>query len=373
MRKLTVVLLALLMLIAGTGCRSGNDTDDTEKVYKLRMTSSLSESGAYSQGMKAWAAELEKRTNGQVVVDQMTWSGTIVKADNNLEGLRDRLVDVAFISVTNHPTKTPLTNALIPSFSSDFAGAGAAQQELWNTVPELKEEWEKYKVVPVAWFNGYGANLYTNFAVDPNSNAPLANQKLFATGAQAPIFVKNLGGIPISMPSSDIYVSMQKGMINGIAGIAPFALSTNKFGEITKQVTDYRYTGSTMWTGIAFNQDAFNELPDSAKQVIAEIADIPAQVCDKAFNDATMAGYKMVEQNGGTLVQLTPEQAAGWQKMINPEALWESNIKAAEAAGYSNVRELLAKEIQIMKEYDAEHPHTTLLEQYLELKKEGKI
>jgi len=362
------------MLAAVAGCGDESATgDDTGKVYKLRMTSSLSESGVYSQGMKAWAAELEKRTNGQVVVDQMTWSGTIVKADNNLEGLRDRIVDVAFISVTNHPTKTPLTNALIPSFSSDFAGAGAAQKELWNTVPELKAEWAKYKVIPVAWFNGYGANLYTDFAVDPDSSTPLANGKIFAVGAQAPVFVKNLGGVPISMPSSDIYVSMQKGTIEGIAGIAPFALSTNKFGEVTKQVIDYRNTGSTMWTGIAFNQDAYNELPDSAKKIIEEIADIPAQVCDEAFYDATMAGYKMVEENGGTLVQLTPEQAANWQTMINPEVLWESNIKAAEAAGYANVRELLAEEIQIMKDYEAEHPHKTLLEQYLELKKEGKI
>lgn len=373
MRKLTVVLIVVLMLFAGAGCGDKNKTNDTGKVYKLRMTSSLSESGVYSQGMKAWAKELEKRTNGQVVVDQMTWSGTIVKANNNLEGLRDRIVDVAFISVTNHPTKTPLTNALIPSFSDDFAGAGAAVNELWNTVPELKEEWAKYKVVPVAWFKGYGANLYTDFAVDPNSSAPLANQKLFAVGAQAPVFVKNLGGVPIAMPSSDIYVSMQKGTIDGIAGIAPFALSTNKFGEITKQVIDYRYTGSSMWQGIAFNKDAYDELPDSAKKVIAEIADIPAQVCDKAFYDTTMAGYKMVEQNGGTLLQLTPEQAANWQKMINPEALWESNIKAAEAAGYKNVRELLAKEIQIMQDYDAKHPHKTLLEQYMDLKKYGKI
>ncbi len=373
MRKLTAVLVALLLLFSIAGCGDGNKTGDTGKVYKLRMTSSLSESGVYSQGMKAWAEELAKRTNGQVVVDQMTWSGTIVKADNNLEGLRDRLVDVAFISVTNHPTKTPLTNALVPSFSSDFAGAGAAQKELWDTVPELKAEWAKYKVVPVAWFNGYGANLYTNFAVNPDASTPLAEQKVFATGAQAPVFVKNLGGIPVSMPSADIYVAMQKGTINGIAGIAPFALSTNKFGEITKQVTDYRVTGSSMWTGIAFNQDAYNELPDSAKQVIAEIADIPAQVCDKAFYDSTMAGYKLVEQGGGTLVQLTPEQAADWQKMIKPEDLWEANIKAAEAAGYKNVRELLAQEIQIMKDYDAQHSHKTLLEQYLDLKQEGKI
>lgn len=373
MRKLIVVLIALLMLISCVGCGGGNKTGDTGKVYRLRMTSSLSEAGVYSQGMKAWAAELEKRTNGQVVVDQMTWSGTIVKSTNNLEGIRDGLVDVAFISATNQPDKTPLSTALIPSFTNDFAGAGAAQKELWNTVPELKAEWAKYKVVPVAWFNGYGANLYTDFAVDPNSSAPLANQKLFATGAQAPIFVKNLGGIPITMPSADIYVSMQKGTIDGIAGIAPFALSSNKFGEITNQVTDYRITGSSMWTGIAFNQDVYNSLPDSAKKVIADIADIPVQVCDKAFYEQTMAGYKIVKDKGGTLVELTPEQADNWKKMINPEGLWESNIKAAEAAGYKNVRELLAKELQIMKDYDANNPHKSLLEQYLELEKAGKI
>ncbi|HCF50650.1 MAG TPA: hypothetical protein DER60_10230 [Syntrophomonas sp.] len=364
MRKITVVLLAMLMLFVSAGC--GPKVDDGDKVIKLRMTSSLSESGIYSQGMKAWAAELAKRTNGQVIVDQMTWSGTIVKADNNLEGIRDGLVDIAFISATNHPTKTPLTTALIPSFSSDFSGAGAAQKELWNTVPELKAEWAKYKVVPVAWFNGYGANLYTNFNVDPDAPQPLANQKLFATGAQAPVFVKNLGGIPITMPSGDIFVAMQKGTINGIAGIAPFALSSNKFGEVTSQVVDYRYTGNSMWTGIAFNQDVYNSLPDSAKKVIEEIADIPAQVCDEAFKQQSMAGYKIVKDKGGTLIQLTPEQADKWQKIINPEALWETNLKAAEAAGYRNVRELLAREIQIMKDYAAQNPHKTMLEQFLE-------
>ncbi len=369
MRKITVVLIAMFMLLACAGCGTDSNDEEQGKVIKLRMTSSLSEAGIYSQGMKAWAAELEKRTNGQVVVDQMTWSGTIVKADHNLEGIRDGLVDVAFISATNHPTKTPLTTALIPSFSSDFSGAGAAQQELWQTVPELKEEWAKWKVVPVAWFNGYGANLYTNFKVDPDAGKPLANQNLFATGAQTPVFVENLGGVPTTMPSGDIFVAMQKGTINGIAGIAPFALSSNKFGEVTNYVIDYRYTGNSMWTGIAFNQDVYNSLPDSAKKVIEEIADIPAQVCDQAFQEQAMAGYKIVQDKGGTLVQLTPEQAAKWHRMINPESLWEKNLKAAEAAGHKNVRELLQKELQIMKDYEAQHPHKTVLEQFLEQKR----
>lgn len=360
------VLVAVVTLSALIGLDASGHYAAAE-TYNLSFTSVLADSAAQSKGVIAWAKELEKRTNGQVKIGQMTWSGAILKPANLLEGLRDGVVDVAFISNVYWPTKTPLSNALQPVFLDDFAGVASIEMELYNTVPEIRDEWLNWNVVPVAWFAGADQVLLSNFEF--NKLEDLKAKKIRAIGSAMPLAVKRWGGIPVAISSADAYGALQKGTVDMISGFPAYALVSNKMSEVSKQITNFRYGGWCMWFGIGMNADVYKKLPDSAKKVLAEIAPIAAQVETQANYDDAVLGLKESKKLGQRIVQLSPEEAARWQKVMDPTSVWEEGIVAAEKAGYKNARELMDRAVKMLNDYNAKNPRKTLIEQYFEIEK----
>jgi hypothetical protein len=151
------------------------------------------------------------------------------------------------------------------------------------------------------------------------------------------------------------------------------ALLTNKMAEVSKQVTDFRHSGYFMWFGLAFNADVYNSLPDDVKKVIAEIDSLPAEVESEAYFNDAIEGLKLARENNVRIVQLSPEEAARWKKAINPPSVWEPAIKAAEEAGYKNVREKVEEARKILEEYNKKNPSKTLIEQFLEMEEKGEL
>lgn len=381
MKKVIFIgFLILVLAIAGCSSNSGNvqpsgtagsETAPPEETITLTAASPLLEGAAQSKGFIAWAEELEKRTNGKVKFEQITFGGAVLNASNYLEGLRDGIVDVAFISNAYHPTKTPLTNALQPLYLDDLSGAAEIQSKLFSTVPELREEWLNWKVEPVAWFNGANYILMSNFEFD--SMEQLQAKRIRGVGQADSTAMKNLGGIPVSIPAPDAYGALEKGTVD-VVGFPTYALQSNKMAEVAKQVTDYRYTGSVMWFGIGFNTDVYNKLPEDVKQVIAEISSLPAEVEAKANFDDAIAGLKLARDNDVRIVQLSPEEAKQWQERINPSSVWEASLKAAEEAGYSNVREIMDEAVKLLEEYNQQNPgRKTHIEQFLEMEAKGQL
>ncbi|WP_209121188.1 TRAP transporter substrate-binding protein DctP [Alkalihalobacillus sp. BA299] len=388
MQKLTLrLILFLILMVVAVGCSSnssgGQQTDSeggnneqqneqqTEETITLTASSALFEGAAQSKGFLAWADELEKRTNGKVKFEQINFGGVTLDAASTLEGLRDGIVDVAFISNAYNPSKTPLSNALQPVFMDDLATSAAAiQTQLLETMPEIQEEWRQHNVEPVAWFNGSSSVLMSNFEFDKLED--LKGKRIRGLGEADSIAMKNLGGVPVSISSSDAYGALEKGTVD-VVPFPAYALKSNKMAEVSKQVTDFRHSGMYMWFGIAFNADVFNSLPDDVKQVIAEIDSLPSEVESDAYFEDAMAGFKLAREHNVRIVQLSPEEAARWKEAINPPSVWEPAIKAAEEAGYEDVREKVEEARKMLEEYNEKNPSKTLVEQFLELEEKGEI
>jgi TRAP-type transport system periplasmic protein len=378
MRKLTLRLtFFLILMLVATGCssessgKSGTEGGNNEKTITLTASTPLLEGAAQSKGFKAWADELEKRTNGKVKIEQISYGGVVMDAASTLEGLRDGIVDVAFISNAYNPTKTPLTNALQPLFLDDLAASGATiQKQLWEEMPEIQKEWKQYNVEPIAWFNGSSSVFMSNFEFDKLED--LKGKRIRGLGEADSMAMKNLGGVPVSISAADAYGALEKGTVD-VVPFPTYALLSNKMAEVSKQVTDFRHNGYFMWFGLAFNADVYNSLPDDVKKVIAEIDSIPSEVESEAYYNDAIEGLKLARENNVRIVQLSPEESARWKKAINPPSVWEPAIKAAEEAGYKNVREKVEEARKMLEEYNKKNPSKTLIEQFLELEEKGEL
>lgn len=358
-----VTVLSIVLLIAGTTFEKAE-----AKTIKLSITTVLAEGAAQSKGMRAWMKAVEEKSNGQVKFGQLTYAGAILKPTHLLEGIRDRVVDVGFISSVYHPTKTPLSNSLQPVFLGDFRGAADVQTELYNTIPQIRDEWLKWDVVPIAWYSGANVVHMSNFEFDTMED--IKAKKIRAIGKVMPLAVKRWGAIPVALGAQDCYTGLQKGMIDDVL-FPEYALMSNKIAEVIKQVTDWRYGGWCMWFGIGMNADVWNSLPDDVKKAFIEAAPVASEFERKANYDDAMAGFKLARQHGVRLVQFSQEESLKWQKVADPPSIWEEGIKTAEKAGHKNARELFEKALKLVKDYEAQNPHKTLMEQFFELEKAG--
>lgn len=382
--KKYLVLLSLLFLLILSACGSNSESTDSsssnesndensnegEETYVLTASSALLEGAAQSKGFVAWAEALEEKTNGRVRIEQFSWGGVTLDEVSTLEGLGNRVVDVAFISNAYHPTTTPLTNALQPMFLDDLSGAYEVENYLYETYPEIKEEWNAANVEPVAWFHGSSNLLMSNFEFDTLEE--LKNKKVRALGQALTDATKNMGSIPVNISAADVYSALEKGTIDAV-GFPAYALESNKIAEVVTQVTDYGHGGSFMWFGIAFNKDLYDSFPDDIKQAIKEIAHIPAEVEKEAYFKDAMIGLKAADERGVRLITLPKEEQQKFLEAIQPETIWESAIQAAEDAGYENVREMMDEAVRVLQEFNENHEQVSLIDQYFELKESGEL
>ena len=150
------------------------------------------------------------------------------------------------------------------------------------------------------------------------------------TGASAlPMTV--LGGVPVSMPMSDAYESLSKGIVKGILGPTS-PLQTWKLAEVVDYVTmtPFIYTATFFFT---MNLDTWNSFPPDVQDAILEINDkLFKEKIVSLFQNDDEAGLKYgIEQEGLEVIELSAEETERWLDLL--KAAREENVEAAEEKG----------------------------------------
>ncbi|MGE0801091.1 MAG: TRAP transporter substrate-binding protein [Lautropia sp.] len=333
-----------------------------DKPIELSMTSSLSPDSLHSLAMTYWGKELEKRTGGQVKIGQMTWAGTLLKADSLAQGIGRGIADVGYAAASLNPSHMPMSNAVFPNFINEGTPWRNIHTELFRSVPEINAEWTKLNIRPLYFVEFPPQLLMTTFKT--NGISDFKAKRMRAVGASH-YFVANLGGIPISIGAAETYTALQKGTVEGVSGNPAYTVTASKFHEVIKQAMNTRNGDYTGWLGAAINIDTYNRLPDSAKKVIAELEKDVPQHFNRLDREASNKAFDTLKQKGIDIVQLSPETAKQWYKVINPPAIWDVYVKEAEARGLKP-RPVLERLVAIAREHEAKHPGKTVVEQWAE-------
>ncbi len=143
-------------------------------------------------------------------------------------------------------------------------------------------------------------------------------------------FSKSLGAIPVSMPSSEVYIALQKGITDG--NLMPWDGAVSfKLAEVAKYITDLSM--GTFTHLIAMNKKTWESLPPEAKEYIQKNWMENSLTLARA-NDAMRV--RAIEVYSKTpdreTVQISRDE---WQK-INPlvKSMWAKWISDREAKGY---------------------------------------
>jgi TRAP-type C4-dicarboxylate transport system substrate-binding protein len=295
-----------------------------------------------------WAKQLTERSNGQVKVETYPMQ-SLVKAPQVLDAVKYGVADLAMLDILIYLKRFPMTNVFtlptltFPSTEKGLVGGGDTFMEMATKYKSLRDEFRDFKLIFCIGFVGQSF-VSKNKIETPDD---LKGLKIGATGLAAK-FVESCGGVPVKISPAESYMSMERGVINTVFSNWVIVLSRQLF-----DVADfkYEYNINQFPMPVIMNKDAYNDLPDDVKKIIADLAPqanrFRAQVTMKVYGIAK----KKWEGFNKAITTPTQRQIAMWEAKGQPfVATWLENAQKAGAADAQDIlSELKQRRADVLK------------------------
>lgn len=186
-------------------------------------------------GYGEWANILKKETNGSLQA-KVFYGGVLAPPKASLTAVSDGLAEIGHIPAMYTPSELPVSN-LLHELSSNFTDSMAIMAALTEynfTNKELQEQYKKWDII----FGGaYSTPEYRIFCKDKVSTPDeMKGKKVRTLGAGSAQLVEQLGGIPVNVPSSEMYSGLEKGILDCAAN-AVSDLKARSLWDVSKHTT----------------------------------------------------------------------------------------------------------------------------------------
>ena len=353
MKKLLFVLLAVILVatVGFTACGESEPeapTLDPEKVYHLKYIDWGPEFWDIGVRAKEWIAEVEKRTNGKVIIEAYFAESLVARLDQ-YRSLETGVADIGLYVLGGNPGVHQLNRII------DLPGTGIpnerAQMEIYKKLrekyPELDEEYGNVMILRMMGLPPEHIHTTDKFkqVLVPED---LAGLKTYANQLWE-VQIGSHGAAIVNPSPMEWYTSLDTNLIQGMF-MHWNAVYDVGLLELFKYHTIVGEGGMGMQTiGWIMNRDSFNQLPAEYREIILESADeFNEPSLEDSVNTAREGRAAAIEM-GHVVVDLTPEQQKVWFDLSEP--IHEQWIAESEAAGFDNARDIYDYMMELIEDY----------------------
>lgn len=330
---------------ANAGASGGDQPEVT-----LKFSYFTSQNNPIGQTWTWWMDEVTERSGGSITFDAF-WDGTLLKADEVVDGLRDGRADVGQITPSFYSGRFPLTAvAELPFASNNVAAISATMAKLAAEDETFQKEWSSQGVKPLGWSVGGSSGVVSKQPI--KAAADLKGKKIrgIDRGSKA---LKHNGANVIAVAPAELYGSMERGLLDAVYGVPFGALTSMKLEEVGEHAVDLGLGAQTA-SPLAISDKAWAELSPEQQQAIEAVsAEVPAKYAElngKADADActvfTEKGVELFALPAGEVETLR----AGGEQKVRDEWVAELKKKDLDAEAFG------AKYSELVKTASAEFP-----------------
>jgi TRAP-type C4-dicarboxylate transport system substrate-binding protein len=280
----------------------------------LKMATFLPKDDVNLTAWWAYVEEVNKKSKGEIVI-KFVGGPEAIPAFKQFEALRTGVVDMIFGcesyygGVVSGAAYTHLTR-LTPS------------QERKSGYYEFRQELLKKHNVAYLGRAEYGVwfHLFTNKAV--NRPQEMTGQKIRTSATYEP-FVKTLGAVPITIPGSEIYTALERGVVDGYAWSVLGNVSMG-WSDVSKFIVEPRIYEMNIETLI--NLDTWNKLPKPLQTLMSDLVIENEIKFTKVFNELGEKELKAMQAKGMKYLKFSPEDTK-WYVDLAYKAGWDEVIK----------------------------------------------
>ncbi len=322
-RRSFFIVLALAIGLAFT---INIETVSAEKPVVLRVAMLGAKRIAFMQASQLMLDKVEAASNGRIKFEYY-YSGTLIPAKEALEGLKEKIADIATVIPAYTPGKLPLLSVgFVPVTGKNYFSASMAMAELCET-PEVKTELGK-------WGIRYLSHLQTSSNVvwsrrPINSISDLKGKKLRALGAQAKL-VKALGAVPVATIGTEIYTAIQRGTLDGAVANATWGLSY----MFQEPCCDYYKLpfGATSHL-VAITEEAWNKIPEDLQKLFHDLREETCRAGAEIYEGSGKIKLKECEAAGQITIKEASPQDMALLKKTAEETVWKEWVEKTTERG----------------------------------------
>ena len=303
--KSTVLAIAAAVVVASGTAVAGAKTE-------FRLSNQFPASHHVSKGLVLFAAKVKEYSKGAVEV-KIFDSAQLYKDTEIVEALQDGLIETGLVPVNKWSGMIPAADVFeMPFVFKDltsikkFIDAGAGDL--------LDKEFQKRAVKTLFWVD-YG---YIQFF---NNKRPLTKpddfkgitMRSFSSGDADTL--KALGAAPTVMSSSEMYMALQRGTMDGATTGMPAAVS-RKIQEVQKFMTEANYT--TAQFVMQANLKWWDKLPQDQREAILKAGKEAEEWIRGAIAQSEDEAEKVIRKAGVQIHPLAPEARPLFIKATEP-------------------------------------------------------
>jgi len=339
MKSWMYVLLALIIsaiLVLG-GCASNlsstvNNPDarevaansqDSQKVYEFKFTDQFTPQQNNGILNELLGQMISEKTNGQV---KFTFyhSESLGKVSDFLNMLNGGVVDAVSLTPVSFPSQLPM------EIGVELPGLGIPNRQV-----RMDLTWELYNK---GYFTGLAPYKVLGFQITPNISTFLKKKvetvagfkglKIRCSSNPMTEGVKLFGATPVAVPFSDVYMSIDRGVIDGV--MTPYeAYMLAKIYEVAKYaITDPLGSGCLF---LIMNKNAWNSIPEDLQVKVDEAIQEYRTAFLDAVKESDETWTEKAAKQGADVYSFSPEEAAKLNEGLKP--VKENWIAEHEAKG----------------------------------------
>ncbi|MBE0596742.1 MAG: TRAP transporter substrate-binding protein [Desulfuromonadales bacterium] len=297
------------------------------------------------QCVTPWIKAVEEASGGKVKI-QPYYSQTLTKGKDSWNATKTGIADMSWNMHGYWPGMTPLADVIsLPVMPFRTAEQGSEIfWKLYEKFPQIQKEFEETKVLIL-----YTSEPYYLVTKDRpvKTMEDLKGMKIRSGGGPAVDQMTALGGVPVSMGMPDVYMAMQKGVIDGtgaawepIIGFRLYEVG-NFYSEVPLPATYF---------SITMNKRKWNSLPKEAQEAIMSVSGLEgAKYWGRNFWDIAKEPTIQKAKEMGKEIKvytLTAEERQRWLD-IGGKPVWEKWVREMESKGHSGAREILQTALEL--------------------------
>lgn len=263
--------------------------------------------------MQPFADEVAKKTGGSLTVRIFPSLQLGGKPAGQYNQVKSGISDISFVTMGYTPTVFPGSGIIeLPYLTKDAKHATRILHGLYKD--HLAREFKDVKVLTM-W-------TVDNFVVQSRAPirklADMKGMKIRTPSSTQSAFIRALGGVPVNMPITKVYTSLERGVIDAFyAGSS--AVFSFKLIEVVNHYTSGLGNGN-LGVSLLMNKGSWNKLPAAHKKAIDDASGIQLGMKGAtAYDKKYAAGLAVAaKRKGVTVAELPASEQAAARKIFQP-------------------------------------------------------
>lgn len=311
--RFSMLALSLILPMSLTACSNGSQAEgiSADDVVVLRMSHFMPAPSAMNADIfEPWAKKIEEESNGRIKIENFPGS-TLTKPSDTYEAVVNGRVDIGIQLQGYTSGRFPLSQvAELPGLSNSASQMSCLMQTLYDN-GTISSEYEDSHIIALYGL-GPGVLHSSKLISKPEDMKGL---RIRRPSAVAGDIIESMGAAPVGLPATDIYTSLQRGVIDGLSlpwdGVPIFRVN-----ELVDNHTNIPLYSSSVVMNM--NKEKYDSLPPDLQKVLDDNSGMVfAKKVGDMLNENDIEALQDAKDAGSTIVDIPdPLNDPAWSDLL---------------------------------------------------------